>query len=208
MVFGNPGLGTRDIRMRRLLGWATAFAAVLAATTAFGGGTQAASAACGGTDGGTGYGTAPAYISGGGVSGTSDIDVQRFASTYNRIRIENCLAPIPPANFHYDQCLQDRLFWIAEDPSTDPASAWGHNAPRSDGPPLAGCDGNLAGGNGYTGATAAEKWWGSPAHRASLYRPASTANPATICISFAMTHGGVPNEPFSFARATALRHPC
>lgn len=194
--------------MRRFLGWATAFAAVLAATTAFGGGTQAASAACGGSDDGTGYGTAPALVSAGGVAGTTSGDVAAFASTYNRIMLDNCLAPIPPANFHYDQCLQDRLFWIAEDPSTDPASAWGHNAPRSDGAALVGCDGNLAGGNGYTGKTAADRWWTSPAHRASLFRPGSTANPATICISFAMTHGGVPNEPFSFARATALRHPC
>jgi hypothetical protein len=192
----------------RILGTITVFGAVLAATIAFGGASPAAAVPCSGTDGGTGYGTAPALVSAGGVSGTTTEDLASFAATYNRIFIDNCLGFIPPANFHYDQCLQDRLFWIAEDPSTDPASAWGHNAPRSDGAAFVGCDGNLAGGFGYTGKTAADMWWMSPSHRASLFRPGSTANHASICVGFAMTHGGVPDEPGGFSRVSAVRHPC
>jgi hypothetical protein len=74
---------------------------------------------------------------------------------------------------------------------------------RSDGVPSVGCDGNLAGGSGNTGATVAQKWWDSLAHRASLYRPTVTGSTAGVCIYFAMTHGGIPNEPASFTRAAA-----
>ena len=93
---------------------------------------------------------------------------------------------------------------MAEDPSTDPMSAWGHiGSVRSDGVPSVGCDGNLAGGSGNTGTTVADKWWGSSGHRASLYKPSNTGSMAGTCILFAMTHGGVPNEPYSFTRAAA-----
>lgn len=99
--------------------------------------------------------------------------------------------------------MEDRLFWMAEDPSTDPMSAWGHKgqAKRSDGVPDTGCDGNLAGGSGVTGATAAQRWWDSSGHRASLYKPGTSVQ--GVCILFAMSHGGVPNEPYSFTRAAA-----
>jgi hypothetical protein len=108
------------------------------------------------------------------------------------------------SNFRYDSCMEDRLFWMAEDPSTDPASAWGHmGSVRSDGVPSYGCDGNLAGGSGNSGATVAQKWWNSTAHRNSLYRPTVTGPVGGVCIYFAMTHGGVPNEPYSFTRAAA-----
>jgi hypothetical protein len=93
---------------------------------------------------------------------------------------------------------------MAEDPSTDPASAWGHmGSVRSDGVPSVGCDGNLAGGSGNTGATVAQKWWNSSAHRASLYRPSVSGPVGGVCIYFAMSHGGIPNEPYSFTRAAA-----
>jgi hypothetical protein len=108
------------------------------------------------------------------------------------------------ANIRYDSCMETRLFWIAEDPSTDPNSAWGHmGSVRSDGVPSVGCDGNLAGGSGNTGATVAQKWWDSLTHRASLYRPSYTGSTAQVCIAFAMVHGGIPNEPYGFARAAA-----
>ncbi len=154
--------------------------------------------------GGSGGGSAPAKISAGGVGGTTTSDIQSFSATYNAIRVANCLQPIPAANFRYDACMEQRLFWIAEDPSTDPSSAWGHiGSVRSDGVPSVGCDGNLAGGSGNTGATVAQKWWDSLAHRASLYRPTVTGSMAGVCIYFAMTHGGIPNEPASFTRAAA-----
>jgi hypothetical protein len=186
---------------------------MLVAGLPFGGGMSltgpdAPAAACPAGDGGTGYNAAPGQVSGGGVSGTTSADLAAFASRYNAIRVAACLAPLPPANFRFDQCLQDRLFWVAEDPSTNRGSAWGHHPQRSDGAPVLGCDGNLAGGSNYSGATVAERWWQSPSHQASLYRPTSTANPATICIAFAMTHGGVPNEPASFVRASAVRGNC
>jgi hypothetical protein len=108
------------------------------------------------------------------------------------------------ANIRYDSCMETRLFWVAEDPSTDPNSAWGHiGSVRSDGVPSVGCDGNLAGGSGNTGATVAQKWWDSLSHRASLYRPSYTASTAHVCILFAMVHGGIPNEPYGFTRAAA-----
>ncbi|MGK2867989.1 MAG: hypothetical protein ACSLFA_15340 [Mycobacterium sp.] len=156
---------------------------------------------CPGAIGGSTAG-APGRVSGGGVAGTTSDDLASFAAAYNSIRVANCLQPIPFANIRYDSCMEDRLFWMAEDPSLDPASAWGHSGSvRSDGVPSYGCDGNLAGGSGNTGATVAQKWWNSTAHRNSLYRPGSGIGGA--CIYFAMTHGGVPNEPYSFTRAAA-----
>ena len=147
-------------------------------------------------------GGAPGRTSAQGVGGTTSDDLASFAAAYNQIRVANCLQPIPFSNFRYDSCMEDRLFWMAEDPSTDPMSAWGHmGSVRSDGVPSYGCDGNLAGGSGNTGATVAQKWWNSTAHRNSLYRPSSGIGGA--CIYFAMSHGGVPNEPYSFTRAAA-----
>jgi hypothetical protein len=158
---------------------------------------------CPGNVGG-GVGGAPGRVSGGGVQGTTSDDLASFAAAYNSIRVANCLYPVPMSNFRYDSCMEDRLFWMAEDPSEDPASAWGHmGSVRSDGVPSYGCDGNLAGGSGNTGATVAQKWWNSTAHRNSLYRPSVTGPVGGVCIYFAMTHGGVPNEPYSFTRAAA-----
>ncbi len=156
---------------------------------------------CPGNVGGS-VGGAPSRVSSGGVQGTTSDDLASFAAAYNSIRVANCLQPVPMSNFRYDRCMEDRLFWMAEDPSTNPASAWGHmGSVRSDGVPSRGCDGNLAGGSGNTGATVAQKWWNSTAHRNSLYRPGSGIG--GVCIYFAMTHGGVPNEPYSFTRAAA-----
>lgn len=147
-------------------------------------------------------GGAPGRTSAGGIGGTTSDDLYSFAATYNAIRVANCLQPIPMSNFRYDSCMEDRLFWMAEDPSPDPASAWGHmGSQRSDGVPSVGCDGNLAGGSGNTGATVAQKWWNSGAHRDSLYRPNSGVG--GVCIYFAMSHGGIPNEPYSYTRAAA-----
>ncbi|CAN5189725.1 hypothetical protein BH11ACT5_BH11ACT5_21640 [soil metagenome] len=142
-----------------------------------------------------------------GVGGTTQDDLDTFAAAFNAIRIENCLEPIPFDRFTWDSCMEHRLFWMAEDPSTDPLSAWGHlGSERSDGLPSVGCDGNLAGGPDNTGSTVAYKWWVSDAHRASLYRPGSESGGA--CIAFAMTHGGVPNEAASFTRAAARWYDC
>lgn len=157
--------------------------------------------------GGGGGGSAPGRVDPlgqGMITGTTTADIQSFSATYNAIRVQNCLQPIPAGNFRYDSCMEDRLFWIAEDPSTDPNSAWGHSGtPRSDGVPARGCDGNLAGGSGNTGATVASKWWASIPHRLSLYRPSYTGSTAGVCIAFAMVHGGIPNESPSFTRAAA-----
>lgn len=158
---------------------------------------------CPGNVGGSVAG-APGRVSAGGVAGTTSEDLASFAATYNAMRVANCLYPIPMANIRYDSCMEDRLFWMAEDPSTDPASAWGHvGSVRSDGVPSVGCDGNLAGGSGNSGATVAQKWWNSTPHRNSLYRPTISGPVGGVCIYFAMTHGGVPNEPYSFTRAAA-----
>jgi hypothetical protein len=117
-------------------------------------------------------GSAPSATSKGGVQGTTTADLAGFAAKMNAIRVAHCLAPIPMANFHYDSCMEQRLFWMAEDPSTNPMSAWGHiGSKRSDGVPSVGCDGNLAGGSGNTGATVAQKWWDSSTHRSVEYRP-------------------------------------
>lgn len=161
--------------------------------------------ACPGNAGGGG--SAPGVSSALGVAGTNSSDIQSFAAEYNAIRAANCLEQVSPANFRYDSCMEQRLFWMAEDPSEDPMSAWGHvGSQRSDGVPSVGCDGNLAGGSGNTGATVAQKWWDSSSHRASLYRVGSST--AGACIYFAMTHGGVPNEPASFTRAAARWGSC
>ncbi|HWH25791.1 MAG TPA: hypothetical protein VNT53_04015 [Pseudolysinimonas sp.] len=149
-------------------------------------------------------GSAPGITSAGGVAGTTSADLASFALAYNSIRTANCLPAVPLANFRYDACMEQRLFWMAEDPSTDPSSAWGHiGSVRSDGVPSVGCDGNLAGGTNNSGATVANKWWVSIPHRTSLYKPTQTGSTAGVCIYFAMTHGGVPDEPYAFARAAA-----
>lgn len=165
---------------------------------------QAQGLSCPGNVGG-GTPGAPGATSPLGVAGTTSGDLASFASAYNAIRVANCLHPVPMSNFRYDSCMEQRLFWMAEDPSTDPSSAWGHtgSAVRSDGAPIVGCDGNLAGGSGNTGATVAQKWWNSAGHRNSLYRPSHTGGTGGVCIYFAMTHGGVPNEPYGFTRAAA-----
>ena len=152
-------------------------------------------------DAGGSPGGAPAAYSAQGVAGTTSDDIASFAYTYNAIRIENCLEPIPYGNFYYDSCMEARLFWMAESPSPDPLDAWGHmGSVRIDGVPSTGCDGNLAGGSGNSGATVASKWWNSSAHRASLYRPGDGVD--GVCIAFAMTHGGI-DEPYDFTRAAA-----
>ena len=153
-------------------------------------------------------GDAPARtFADGVVAGTSTADLRAFALRFNEIRTQHCLEPIPAENFAWSECLEDRLVWMAEDPSTDPLSAWGHEGTiRSDGAPSEGCDGNLAGGADNTGATVAQKWWESLPHRTSLYRPGEDV--AGTCIAFAMTHGGLPDEPGSFARAAALWTDC
>ena len=152
---------------------------------------------------------APSRTSPLGVAGTTSGDLQSFASRYNEIRVANCLPPVPFANIRYDSCMEDRLFWMAEDPSEDPMSAWGHiGSVRSDGVPSVGCDGNLAGGSNNTGVTVAQKWWDSSGHRTSLYKPSFTGSTSGVCILFAMTHGGVPNEPYSFTRAAARWTTC
>jgi hypothetical protein len=166
---------------------------------------QAAGHSCPGQGGGGG--SAPGIsdpLGSGMISGTTTGDIQSFSATMNAIRAQNCLDPIPSSNFRYDSCMEQRLFWMAEDPSTDPNSAWGHiGSVRSDGVPSRGCDGNLAGGSGNSGATVASKWWYSLEHRLSLYRPSYSGSTAGVCIYFAMSHGGVPNEPSSFTRAAA-----
>lgn len=163
----------------------------------------AAGGSCPGAVGG-GTNGAPGAVSAGGVAGTTSADLASFAATYNAIRVANCLQPVPMSQIRYDSCMEARLFWMAEDPSEDPLSAWGHiGSVRSDGVPSNGCDGNLAGGYGNSGATVAQKWWNSSPHRNSLYKPTFTGSTAGVCIYFAMTHGGVPNEPSSFTRAAA-----
>ena len=127
---------------------------------------------------------APARTSKDGVAGTTSADLASFASAYNAIRVAHCLAPIPMSNIRYDSCLEDRLFWIAGDPSTDVAAAWGHagTVTRSDGVAEYGCDGNLAGGTNNSGATVAQKWWDSPDTAPRCTAPAPRSG---LCISFA-----------------------
>ncbi|MGV8858836.1 hypothetical protein [Rhodoglobus sp.] len=160
----------------------------------------AAGQSCPGNVGG-GVPGAPSRSSSQGVPGTTSGDLASFAYTYNSIRVANCLQPIALSKFRYDSCMEERLFWMAESPSSNPLDAWGHmGSTRADGVPSRGCDGNLAGGSGNSGATVASKWWASSSHRASLYRPG--ASTAGACIAFAMTHGGI-DEPYSFTRAAA-----
>ena len=160
-----------------------------------------------------GGGSAPGF-SESGIGGTTSADIYSFSAALNAIRVANCLQPVPAANFRYDSCMEQRLFWMAEDPSTNPGNTWGHTGVKSlapdangvyysDAVAAKGCDGNLAGGSGNTGATVAQKWWDSLPHRASLYRPTVTGSMAGVCIYFAMTHGGVPNESPGFTRAAA-----
>jgi hypothetical protein len=169
------------------------------------------------TSGGAG-GSAPG-VSEDGIGGTTTGDIQSFAAQFNAIRVANCLDPIPSGNFRYDSCMEERLFWMAEDPSEDPGNTWGHIgvqslAPGADGQlyttevPSRGCDGNLAGGTGDTGATVAQKWWDSLDHRLALYKPSYTGSTANVCIYFAMTHGGLPDEPNDFTRAAARSATC
>jgi hypothetical protein len=170
----------------------------------------AAGLSCPGNVGG-GVGGAPSAVSAGGVPGTTSGDLSAFALKYNAIRVANCLSPVPLANFRYDSCMEQRLFWMAEDPSPDPASAWGHiGSVRSDGVPSVGCDGNLAGGSGNSGATVAQKWWDSAPHRTSLYKPTYGGSTAGVCIYFAMTHGdgALGAESYSFTRAAAKWSGC
>ena len=166
---------------------------------------------------GGGGGSAPGG-SESGIGGTTSGDIQSFSAAMNAIRAANCLQPISSGNFRYDRCMEQRLYWMAEDPSTNPGNTWGHTGVRSlapdangiyysDAVPARGCDGNLAGGSGNTGATVAQKWWDSLSHRASLYRP-SVGSTAGVCIYFAMTHGGVPSENPGFARAAARWGSC
>jgi hypothetical protein len=143
----------------------------------------------------------------GAIAGTTTADLKSFAGQFNAVRVANCLQPVPVENFRYDACMEDRLIWMAEDPSDDPLSAWGHTGSvRSDGVASVGCDGNLAGGGGDTGATVAVKWWDSLAHRDSLYKPSYAGATSGVCIYLAMTHGGIGqtiDEPAVFARAAA-----
>jgi hypothetical protein len=148
-------------------------------------------------------------VSAGGIGGTTQQDLDAFAAAFNGERIAHSLAPVPAANFRYDPCMEQRLFWMAEDPSPHVASAWGHiGSRRSDGVPSVGCDGNLAGGLNDTGATVAVKWWNSVPHRIALYKPPYLGGMDTVCIDFAMTHGGLPDEPTAFARAAARWRYC
>jgi len=149
---------------------------------------------------------------GGGVNGNADL--ASFAATYNAIRVANCLQPVPMSHFRWDGCMQTRLQWMANDPSSDPGNTWGHLGVRSLVPdpstgqyysvtnPSVGCDGNLAGGTGNSGATVAQKWWNSLPHRASLYRPTFQGSTNNVCIYFAMIHGG-NGDPSDFTRAAA-----
>lgn len=144
-----------------------------------------------------------------GVGGTTATDLTSFAAEFNTVRKAHHLRLIPLAHFRYDPCMERRLFWMAEDPSTNPASAWGHiGSKRSDGVPSVGCDGNLAGGLNNTGKTVADKWWASVPHRTSLYKPFYTASLTKVCIYFAMSHGGVPDEPTAFTRSAARWSQC
>jgi len=163
--------------------------------------------------GGGGGGSAPGGSDGQGATGTTTSDIQSFSATFNAIRSANCLDAIPAGNFRYDACMEQRLYWMAEDPSTDPGNTWGHIgvhslAPAADGTyysdttPSRGCDGNLAGGSGNSGATVAQKWWDSSQHRLALYKPSYSGSTAGVCIYFALTHGG-PGESSGFTRAAA-----
>ena len=193
-------------------GWSGSIRSSGSGSSGAGGGAPAAAAGSSCPGNGGGGGSAPGE-SESGIGGTTSGDIQSFSAAMNAIRAANCLQPISSGNFRYDRCMEQRLYWMAEDPSTNPGNTWGHSGVRSlapdangvyysDAVPAKGCDGNLAGGSGNTGATVAQKWWDSLPHRASLYRP-SVGSTAGVCIYFAMTHGGVPGENPGFARAAA-----
>lgn len=154
---------------------------------------------------GGGAGGAPGGSTGSGIGRTTNDDLAGFAAAYNAIRVANCLEPVPYGNFRYSSCMEDRLVWMAEDPDPNPVNTWGHAGTignsYAQSVPDRGCDGNLAGGSGNSGATMAQKWWDSSAHRASLYKPGSSV--AGVCITFAMIHGGLPNDGYGFTRASA-----
>jgi len=170
--------------------------------------TELAAKICGGTGTGTILPFAQ-FEAPSGILGTSTEDLQGFANEYNEIRMANCLATVHTTNFRLGRCIEQRLVWIAEDPSEDPLSAWGHDGTeRSDGEPAVGCDANLAGGASTTGAVAAQKWWFSEAHRESLYRPDYGGPLDRVCVDFAMAHGGLPNAPATFARVGAVWSDC
>ena len=59
-----------------------------------------------------------------------------------------------------------------------------------------------------SGKTVAKKWWDSKSHRTSLYKPKYKGSMSSVCIYFAMTHGGVPDEPAAFTRAAARWGAC
>jgi hypothetical protein len=159
-------------------------------------------------------GGAPSPVSANDIPGTTSADLQQFADEYNSIRVANCLTPVPYANIRYSDCLQQRMFWMADDPSTNPESAWGHTgtAKRSDGVPIVGCDGDIAGGSGITNADVAIEWWNSIDHRDSLYQPAYSGSLDNVCIYFAVSHGGYnvpsPNEPYTYTRAASYWQTC
>ena len=180
----------------------------------------AAGLSCPGNVGGA-AGSAPGTTSAQGVGGTTSSDLASFASNYNAIRVANCLNPVPMSHFRYDACMEQRLFWMAQDPHPSPGNTWGHMGVRSlqpdangvyysDAVPSVGCDGNLAGGSGMSGAGAAQRWWDSIAHRKSLYKPTVTGSTAGVCIYFAMTHGdgNLGAEPYTFTRAAARWSGC
>ena len=180
----------------------------------------AAGLSCPGPVGG-GTGSAPGTTSSGGVGGTTSADLASFASNYNAIRVANCLNPVPMGNFRYDSCMESRLFWMAQDPHYNPGNTWGHTGVRSilpdesgifysDAVPSVGCDGNLAGGSGMSGAGAASRWWESTSHRNSLYKPSNNGSTGGVCIYFAMSHGGIGLESgvYSYTRAAARWSGC
>jgi hypothetical protein len=208
-----PSIGSH----RTNRGWSVSAGSSGAGSSSAGGGAPAAAAGSSCPGNGGGGGSAPGG-SESGIGGTTSGDIQSFSAAMNAIRAANCLQPISSGNFRYDRCMEQRLYWMAEDPSTNPGNTWGHSGVRSlapdangvyysDAVPAKGCDGNLAGGSGNTGATVAQKWWDSLSHRASLYRP-SVGSTAGVCIYFAMTHGGVPSENPGFARAAARWGSC
>jgi len=145
-----------------------------------------------------------------GATGTTVDDLDAFRAAYQEQRRQGCLEPLPADNVRYDACLERYLFWIAGDPSPDPLSAWGHKGQvvRSDGEPAVGCDGNLAGGTGTTGAVAADKWWASTPHRDAVYRPDFRGDLAHACLGFASVHGGAPGDSPDFVRSASRWYAC
>ncbi|MBF4600147.1 hypothetical protein ITJ55_04920 [Frigoribacterium sp. VKM Ac-1396] len=145
-----------------------------------------------------------------GATGTTTADLDAFRAAYQEQRRQGCLGLLPADNVRYDACLERYLLWIAGDPSPDPLSAWGHKGEvvRSDGEPPAGCDGNLAGGTGTTGAVAAAKWWASSPHRDAVYRPDFRGDLAHACLGFASVHGGAPGDSPDFVRSASRWYAC